>query len=234
MSEADSKRATSAAAAKALVDYLEEEISTGRLGDGMKLPAERELSDRFGTSRSTVRRVLQTFKTRGLIGQVVGSGTFVLPGAAPSAPAGSTYSQAIQISPAELMEARLLIEPLMPRLIVRNATPSDFARMNECLEYADAATTTEAFEYWDGELHRALASATHNAFFVQVLELSDRVRERGEWGRLKQRTLSPERRAEYQAQHRALVAALRDRDASAASEKLTNHLRQVQADLFET
>jgi DNA-binding FadR family transcriptional regulator len=44
--------------------------------------------------------------------------------------------------------------------------------------------------------------------------------------------LTPERRAEYQAQHRAIVAALRDRDAATADEALLGHLRQIQANLF--
>jgi len=234
MSELSLKSSVRAAGAKALAVYLREEISTGRIREGVKLPAERDLSERFNTSRGAVRRVLQDLKERGLITQAVGSGTFVSPGAASALlPAEAPVGQpSLQTSPAELMEARLLIEPLLPRLITRNATPSDFARMSECIERSEAAVSIEEFEHWDGELHRALATATHNSFFVQVLELSNRVREQGEWGRLKRRSLTPERRAEYQAQHRAIVAALRDRDAAAAHEALTGHLRQIQANLF--
>ncbi len=225
------------AGAKALAAYLADEIASGRLGDGAKLPAERQLSERFGASRGAVRRVLQDLKRRGLISQAVGSGTFVRGGVARSFGAGSQASGlgphiAQQTSPAELMEARLLIEPLLPRLIVRNATSPDFARMTECLERSEAARSIEEFERWDGELHRMFAFATHNAFFLQVLELANRVREQGEWGRLKVRSLTPERRAQYQTQHRAIVEALRDRDADAAGEALVEHLRQIQNNLF--
>ncbi|MEX3897844.1 FadR/GntR family transcriptional regulator [Paraburkholderia sp. BR10954] len=235
MGEVEAKSPVRATGARALAAYLYDEIASGRMGDGVKLPAERQLSEQFGASRGAVRRVLQDLKDRGLITQSVGSGTFVLPGAAKALPPPEIVINEIsetQTSPAELMEARLLIEPLMPKLIARNATSSDFARMMECIERSEAAQTVEEFEHWDGELHRTFALATHNTFFLKVLELTNRVREQGEWGRLKRHSLTPERRKEYEAQHRAIVEALRDRDADEAGEVLTGHLRQIQRNLF--
>ncbi|PCE22256.1 GntR family transcriptional regulator [Paraburkholderia acidicola] len=223
-----------AAGAKALAAYLLQEMSSGRLSEGMKLPPERKLSETFGASRGTVRRVLQDFKARGLIAQAVGSGTFVQAGvqAMVEAAAIDDPAPAVETSPAELMEARLLIEPLMPLLIASHATASDFSRMDECLVRAESAETIEEFEHWDAELHKSFAAATHNSFFLQILDLINDVRERGEWGRLKQQSMTPERRKDYEAQHRALVASLRDRDAAAASAAMQVHLRQIQQNLF--
>jgi DNA-binding FadR family transcriptional regulator len=237
MSELESGGSTvRAAGAKSLAAYLDEEIASGRLGEGAKLPAERLLSEQFGASRGAVRRVLQDLKERGLISQAVGSGTFVRPGAASTFPARIREQAELppedQTSPAELMEARLLIEPLMPRLITRNATGADFAKMIECIERSEAAQTIEEFEHWDGQLHRVFALATHNSFFLKILELTNRVREQGEWGRLKARSLTPERRREYEAQHREIVEALKDRDTDAAVKALTGHLVDIQHNLF--
>ncbi len=228
------RRTVRAKGAKALASYLEEAIRSGRLVEGVRLPPERELSEEYGASRGAVRRVLADLKSRGLITQTVGSGTFVLPGASIPVPATSAEPtrEVVQTSPAELMEARLLIEPLMPGLIARYATVADFARMAECIERSEAAQTIEEFERWDGELHRTFAIATHNTFFLRVLELSNEVREQGEWGRLKRRSLTPERRSEYEAQHRAIVDALRDRDSDLACELLVAHLRQIRHNLF--
>lgn len=236
MSDVDTRLTVRAKGARALASYLEEAIRSGRFPEGVRLPPERELSEEFGASRGAVRRVLADLKGRGLIRQTVGSGTFVLPGASLPAPVPlplpETKRHAVHTSPAELMEARLLIEPLMPGLIVRYATVADFAHMSECIERSEAAQTIEEFEHWDGELHRALAVATHNSFFLRVLELTNEVREQGEWGRLKRQSLTPERRSQYEAQHRAIVEALRDRDAEVACELLTNHLRQIRENLF--
>jgi len=232
MEDAVAGSALRAQGAKALARSLLEAMASGRLREGMRLPPERALSERFGASRGSVRRVLAELRERGLIVQAVGSGTFVAAGVHALAPAGSPAAPLT--SPAELMQARLLIEPLLPALVARNATAADFARMEECLERSEAARGIEDFELWDGELHKAFAVATHNTFFLQVLELATRVREQGEWGRLKRNSLTPQRRGQYERQHRAIVAALKDRDAARARTLMAQHLEQIQQNLFGT
>jgi DNA-binding FadR family transcriptional regulator len=219
--------------AKALSHYLEEGMRSGVLRPGVRLPAERELSERFGASRGTVRRVLSGFREDGRITQAVGSGTFVSGTLETfSQLDGSSLTSDGDVSPAELMVARRLIEPLMPGLIVRNATAADFALMQQCIDRSEAAQSIHEFEHWDGELHKALAMATHNGFFVRILELTQRVRDQGEWGRLKAKSLTGPRRTQYEQQHRALVVALRDRDAATAEQLLIEHLDQIQKNLF--
>ncbi|MFY0990788.1 FadR/GntR family transcriptional regulator [Halomonas sp. C05BenzN] len=230
-------RMVRAGGAMSLASYLQEQIENGSFPAGHRLPTERELSDSFQVSRGAVRRVLANFKEQGLITQVVGSGTFVADGAMGKLPATVQQRQAgasvaTQTSPAQLMEARVLIEPQMVSLIVRYATPPDFERMEECLVRSEAASSVEEFEHWDGALHQAFAEATHNSFFLRILELTNVVREEGEWGRLKRVSLTAERRRRYEMQHRAIVAALRDRDEKTSRSLLEEHLREVQGNLF--
>lgn len=232
MSETVAQKSVRADGARSLAKYLIDEIESGRLAAGHKLPAERELSESFQASRGSVRRVLSNLKEMGLITQTVGSGTFVADNVSQLIPPAPAKASAIQTSPAELMEARLLIETQMPSLIVRYATSSDFVRMDECIERSEAASTIEEFEHWDGALHQAFAEATHNSFFLKILELTTLIREEGEWGRLKKNSLTPERRSQYEEQHRAIVSALRDRDERLSRELIEAHLLQVQRNLF--
>lgn len=217
--------------ARALASYLVAEMAGGKLRQGVKLPPERELGERFGISRGSVRRVLAQFREQGLISQAVGSGTFVSARAETlfDAPANAI---ATPTSPAELMVARLLIEPLMPGLIVQHATSADFKHMVHCLDQSEAATSIDEFEHWDEELHKAFAFATHNSFFVRVLDLTNQVREQGEWGRLKRISLTTKTRQQYEVQHREIVEALIDRDAVLARHLLFEHLRLIQENLF--
>ena len=60
----------------------------------------------------------------------------------------------------------------------------------------------------------------------------NQVRAQGEWGVLKRRSASPERRAAYQQEHRALVAALQDRDGARATELCLAHLAHVRRNLL--
>lgn len=111
---------------------------------GEKLPTERQLCTLYAVGRSTVRRVLGEMKALGLVTQTVGSGTYVAADIADKLPHAA--SPAVGISPAELMEARLIFEPGLIDLAIRNATAADFAALEECCRSADLARTLQQFE----------------------------------------------------------------------------------------
>jgi DNA-binding FadR family transcriptional regulator len=199
---------------------------------GHRIPTERELSDTFGLSRSAVRRVLADMKDKRLITQTVGSGTYVSEQVNEALAAAANSAGALPTSPAELMSARFVLEPAIVAMVVGNATSLDFARMSECCDKAEAARTVDQFELWDGLLHEAIAEAAHNSFIAKVFRLMNQVRAQGEWGALKRSSASPERRLEYQHEHRALVAALQDRDGARATELCLAHLAHVRRNLL--
>lgn len=215
-----------------LAAHLAEQMANGSYAIGVKLPSERSLGQQFGLSRAVVRRVLSRYLDDGVLRRAAGSGTFVARVPRGGQHAALPRAAVTSVSPAELMEARLLLEPLLPGLIVRHASAQDFARMQHCLAEAEKAVSFEEFEYWDGALHEALSQAAHNGFLTLTLRLMTEVRDNGEWGRLKRQALTPARRARYETQHRAIVDALCDRDAAAASAALLAHLREVEANLF--
>ena len=198
---------------------------------GHRLPTERALSDEFGLSRSTVRRVLMDFKRKRLITQTVGSGTYVTEHVH-SALAEFAPPPTAQVSPSELMAARLVLEPALIGMVIGSATTADFARMDECNHHAEAATTLEDFEKWDAALHEAIAEAAHNGFISGVYRLMSEARSQAEWGVLKRRSATPERRLEYQQEHRALVAALKERDGERARALCLGHLVHVRRNML--
>lgn len=206
-------------------------LRTGQWQPGQRLPTERDLGVSFGIARSTVRRVIGQLKERGLLRQVVGSGTYVVDDL-DARLAGESPPVESNVSPAELMEARLLFEPPLVELVVRNATPADFVEMEKCCERAEQADTLEQFEYWDGALHRTIAAASHNNFMIGVFDAMNKVRERSDWGALKRKSVTPERRDAYQREHRAMVAALRDRDTDKARAIVVEHLVRVRRNLL--
>jgi DNA-binding FadR family transcriptional regulator len=205
-----------------LAQRLREELLDGRRPPGTRLPTERALAERFGLSRAGVRKALARLKAEGLISQRVGAGTFA------AKPAGS----ALEVGPAELMQARIAFEPQIAELAVHNATTADFAKLDECLALGDRAETFEDFERSDARLHEVLAEATHNAMVLLVFRLLTNARRHSDWGALKRRSATPVRRAGYQREHRALVEALRERDAQKATALLREHLLHVQQNLF--
>jgi DNA-binding FadR family transcriptional regulator len=222
---------TKAERGKALERFIVEQIETGRIQPGFKLPAERQLSEDFGASRNTVRRVLAKLKERGLIVQVTGSGTFVSQTAVHAEPLAELESSS-QISPAELMQARFLIEPSMAVLIASNATSSDFDLMEDLICRSEAAETVEQFEHLNDELHHAFALATHNRIFIEVTRFINKVKVQGQWGSLRRNSLTPENRKQYEREHRELFEALRDRNAKRANDLLRAHMTHIQKSMF--
>ena len=219
-------------AAAILRETILEKLRSRTWRAGQRMPTERALSDEFSLSRSTVRRVMQDLKRKRLITQTVGSGTYVAEQVHDALAELMPAAGALVVSPAELMSARLVLEPALIELAIGNATVADFARMDECNHQAEAATTLEEFEQWDAALHEAVAQAAHNGFIIGVLRLMSAIRAQGEWGVLKRRSATPERRLEYQHEHRALVAALKERDAPKARALCLAHLVHVRTNML--
>jgi len=218
--------------ANPLRDAILDKLHSGQWRAGDRLPTERELSDQHGVSRTTVRKALQDLKQQGLIEQTVGSGTYVAEHAGLRLGQRAVQDSSQTTSPAELMEARLALEPAIIEMAIRNANAADLRRMEQCCTEAEQAQTLEAFEHWDAELHQAIADAAHNSFVANVFQLMKTVRAQGDWGQLKKKSVTPERRLAYQAEHRAIVDALRERDAARAREHTLAHLVHVRQNLL--
>ena len=206
--------------------YLLEAVAQGAVGPGGKLPTERELAARFDLPRNTVRKTLAQLEAEGTITRHVGRGTFL------ADTGGFPADSVTHTSPAELMEARMRLEPAMAELIVTNATPADFERMETCLDRAERGATLDDFEVWDAALHQALAAATHNRFVTRVFDMATAVRHQTEWGKLKDRVVTPERRLKYQEEHRTIVDALKERHADRARAAILAHLQHARRNLF--
>src|ERR1700688_3727564 len=63
-----------------IVQQVEASILKGQLKPGDQLPAERDLAQRFGVSRTAVREAVKTLREKGLVEAYSGRGTFVTNG----------------------------------------------------------------------------------------------------------------------------------------------------------
>lgn len=208
---------------------LRRSIESGVYADGEQLPAERQLAEALGASRSTVRKALDQLEENGLVVRRVGAGTFVsYSGPVPS----NSDDLADLISPLQLIEARCAVEPYMTRLAVINATARDLETMASILAELEACRhDKDRFTRWDSEFHALLARCSRNALLVHIYEQINAVRSHGQWDAMKELILTPDQIDEYNRQHRALYDALRHRDVGAAVELIEGHLRTARSDL---
>lgn len=199
---------------------------------GTQLPTERLLAERLGVSRTTVRHGLATLEAQGRISRQVGRGTFLREPTALAAFVMPTADEADAVGPAGLMAVRHTIEPQVLALVTVSATSRDFDEMERCLHGGNTAPTRDEFEAWDFALHHAIVVATHNPLLVRMYETVESARHGQVWGNLKRRQDSADHRRAYQEDHRAIVAALKAREAELATKAMVAHLDRVASVLF--
>ncbi|MYZ50458.1 FadR/GntR family transcriptional regulator, partial [Propylenella binzhouense] len=115
-------------------DLLLSYIARQGLGSGDRLPPERELSQALGVPRTALRRMLAQLESRGEIWRHVGRGTFLgTPAQAPDGHDGKVEELTANTYPAEVLEARLIIEPAAARLAALRAAPADVAALERAV-----------------------------------------------------------------------------------------------------
>ncbi len=215
---------------RAISAYLQRAIETGAYSEGDRLPPERQLATTFRAARSTVRRALDQLEKSGLVSRRLGSGTFV--GATAEANRRNV-DLADQISPLQLIEARLAVEPFTTRLAVLHATRRNLDDMEIVLAHAEATTgDKESFSRWDGEFHLLIAQASRNALLLGLYRQINQVRLHAQWDAMKEKILTPEVIDDYNRQHRGIYDALHERNAQLAQILITEHLEKARDDLL--
>lgn len=214
----------------AISAYLQRAIETGAYSEGDKLPPERQLAETFKAARSTVRRALDKLEREGLVSRRLGSGTFV--GAA--IPGGRRPADLIdEVSPLQLIEARIAVEPFTTRLAVLHATRRTLDEMDQVLAHAEATRDKDEFSKWDGEFHLLLARASNNPLLINVYRQINHVRLHAQWDAMKEKILTPEVIRDYSRQHRSILRAIHVRDAQLAQSLMAEHLEKAREDLVK-
>lgn len=205
-------------------------LSQRGLAENDRLPPERELCELLGVSRSELRKALSELEADGKLWRHVGKGTFL--GAKPAAVAAELGQTAAQTNPAEVMRARLLVEPVIAVEAAINATALDIDAMRGCLAGSRRADTWREYETWDNRLHRAIATGARNLVLLTMFDTMNAVRRAVVWGRLRAAPARPPADHHSFADHDAIVAAIADRDVEGASRSMRRHLAAVQKHLL--
>jgi DNA-binding FadR family transcriptional regulator len=213
-----------------IVDQIRLLVREGRLRPGDKLPSERDLCERFGVSRVTVREALRVLEAGGLVEIRVGArgGAFVT--SPNSDKLGRGFADLLSLSPvtaAEVTEARKVFELGILPLVVERATDDDVAELFALVDEADAALRRDSYTMaHSAAFHTRVAACTHNGAVEMIVHsfhgpLLMSLREA--------QTAAPLMGRKGVREHRKYVEAIRDHDVEAARSVLTAHLDRTAA-----
>ena len=226
-------------AGRRLADIVYEQlfrlIARGEFPKGLKLPPEGDLAARFGVSRPVIRDALSRLKEEGFIRSQRGSGSVVVKGETPGL---SAYPPIRTIGDLiRSYEFRITVEAATAAMAAERRTSEDLADLDATL--ARAASEMDHGRYHlladlNFDFHRAVARATHNAFYLKTVEMIpnfvgvDRLDLTAFGG-----DDLPERTQRIHAEHVAVHEAIRRREPEAALAEMRRHISAAREFVLE-
>ncbi len=209
-----------------IADQVARLIRTGGLHGGERLPAERELAERFGVSRPTMREALIALEVEGLIEVRGGSGVFVLDRRVPrrdAEPAGPVPG------PFDVIRARWIIESEAAFLAASNATPEQLQTLKQTLgvmrsHRTHSAESTAA----DQRFHLCIAQASGNGALLLVVQQLWELRTGPLYMQFESHFVGESIWREANLEHAELLDAIASRDPPAAREAMRKHMKNAE------
>jgi GntR family transcriptional regulator, transcriptional repressor for pyruvate dehydrogenase complex len=212
-----------------IVQQIEGSILAGTLKPGDQLPAERDLAQQFGVSRTAVREAVKTLREKGLVEAYHGRGTFIRDGTAQAI--RQSLGLITRIGQPEgtfhLAEVREILEPEIAALAAARVEEQHVSTMREAYAAMDRSRQDpDAFIEADLDFHLSLAEAAGNPLILSLLDsIVGLLREQRM--RIFHTDGGPER---GQFHHKRILEAVECRDPERARAAMRAHLQQVRED----
>ncbi|AEE68676.1 GntR family transcriptional regulator [Bordetella pertussis] len=216
-----------------LYGQIFDQIASGRLNVGDKLPSEHEICEKFGVSRPVVREALLRLRADGLVTAHQGLGTFV---SHQPAPRLKTFSDVQNVGAyLRAQEVRVALEGDAARLAALRRTDEQLHKIGEAHaafveELEHGRVSPEA----DLAFHASIAEASGNDFYLGVLEtIHESISGFMRLTLSLTRTGSRQRAQRVADEHAAILGAIREQDAERARIAMQFHLGQARHRLVD-
>jgi GntR family transcriptional repressor for pyruvate dehydrogenase complex len=211
-----------------IVGQVRSLIYSGELLPGYKLPPEREFSAMLGVGRHTLRVALNRLAAAGLVEIRKSEGTFVK--SITSISVGEPLKEMLEQKVRNIdsfLEVRKILESWAAAQAAEKATGEQLRKMQEALKQMEAARTNgDLVAKADMEFHMAIAGAAANPILVHLM--SSFVALMHETRNLRLLVTDPTVTQAIWRQHEAIFLAIRSREASLASLKVSEHISYIQ------
>lgn len=202
-------------------------IESGEFPEGSRLPGERELAERFGVSRVTIREAEIALETLGIISIKTGSGVYV------RKRQGSAETALPDITAFELTAARAVIEAEAAALAAARINDDEVLKLEALVAAMSACDDEERAETVDREFHLSIANITGNPVIEYFVQSLWRMRtELPGVQRVYKRVCTNDAAARTD-EHGAILEGLRKRDPAAARAAMREHFHRLFESMLE-
>lgn len=209
------------------IEKIKGMIVSGALRPGDRLPKESELAAELGLSRNSLREAVRALSLMHILDVRQGDGTYV------TSLEPQLLLEALSFvvdfhrddTVLEFLAVRRILEPAATAMASARITDDELVRLDAQLDALGPQPSVEELVASDLEFHRGIVQSSGNSVLCSLLDgLSGPTTRARIWRGLTQedavsRTLH---------EHRAILAALRDRDAEAARSWATVHIASVE------
>ena len=208
------------------IEQIMDLVKKSELKPGDKLPPERKLAEKLSISRGSLREAFRVLESKGLIKSKAGGGRFIRE--IKKETLIDTENVILNLEKSsilELLEAREIFEVKIVKLAAQRATIEDIELIEKALSRMNKVEISEDNKTeLDADFHLAIASASHNFVFINIIRLHlDLLKD------TREKTWKiPGRREEQQEEHQAILQAIKEHDAKKAGEAMLEHLIKIE------
>ncbi|NLU72681.1 FadR family transcriptional regulator [Streptomyces sp. HNM0575] len=223
-------RQRSAKMAELVAREIVEDIVERQLPAGASLPSEAPMLEMYGVARGTLREALRILENNGLVRVRPGRGGGPVVGAADPYNFGRTLTLFLQMGRTrfwELVEARVIMEPMMARLAAERRDKDRLAELAKAMEAHKGLGTDDQAAYLSvvQDFHGVVAGMSGNG----VLDLFGRALKEVYTERVIAAERPPARWAEVRREHEAVAQAIFDGNGADAEELMRAHMLELSA-----
>ena len=216
---------------ESVVAAIRKQLQAGEIQPGQKLPTEGQLTETFGVSRTVVREALAKLASEGLVEPRQGAGVFVIEHISTAFGAIASEMGTRDSIALNVLEVRLAIEIESAGLAaIRRNAAQEAAIQEAFFEFERLLLNSEPTGGADLAFHRAIASATNNPFYVEMLDVLGRraipCDVTSPWST--ELVQSDEYQRGLQREHLVILNAISAGDAEAARDAMRVHLSASQ------
>ena len=205
-----------------VVERLRELIADRGLRAGDRLPPERELAERLGVSRASIRQAVVVLEVQGLVEVRHGGGTYLRRDRAEGDSLDELVERRRRLP--EVLDAREGLETELAELAAQRRTAADLAAVEAALErMREQIDAGGRGEDGDRRFHAAVTAAARSGLLAEFMRTIDAAIAESRQESLRQ----PGRPAQSLAQHVRIAAAVRAGDPDEARAAMREHLATV-------